>query len=426
MKTLYRKYEESSGVSIDTRSISGGELFFCLKGENFNGNKFALQALDKGASYVVVDDADYFIEGKSMLLVDDSLKTLQNLSKYHRQKIKGKIIGITGTNGKTTTKELVSAVLTTHFDCLSTNGNFNNHIGVPLTLLRIKKDTELSVVEMGANHPNEIEELCEWVQPDFGLITNIGKAHLEGFGSFQNIIETKTALYRKVKQLNGTLFVNADDVLLMEKSEGVNRETYSSKIPSDFKVELEDSDGKLKFQWRGNIIQTQLFGEYNLYNAAAAITIGSYFKVPVSDIINALEEYSPSNNRSQFEIGENNELILDAYNANPDSMKQALNNFSASKAKNKAVILGDMLELGSFEEMEHKSILDLSNSINIDRAFFVGPAFYFQKENYPQFQFFKDNIEAKKYFEENLMTDYRILLKGSRGIKLEILKEQLL
>ena len=426
METLYKKYKESTGVSIDTRSLEEGELFFCLRGENFNGNKFALQALEAGASFVIVDDSDYYDERKPMLLVEDSLQTLQSLSKYHRNKINGRIIGITGTNGKTTTKELVSAVLSTHFNCLSTKGNFNNHIGVPLTLLRIKKDTELSVVEMGANHPNEIEELCEWVQPDFGLITNIGKAHLEGFGSFQNIIITKTALYRKVKQLNGTLFVNADDTLLMEKSVGINRKTYSSDALSQYKIELQASHGNLKFTWNGTSVQTQLFGEYNLYNAAAAIAIGSYFNVPVDKIIRSLEAYTPSNNRSQLEIGKNNELILDAYNANPDSMKQALHNFSVSIMKNKAVILGDMLELGSYEELEHKSILDLSSSLNIDQAYFVGPAFYLQKEKYPHFQFFKDNIEIKKYFETNPMKDYRILLKGSRGIKLEVLKEQLL
>ena len=427
MKDLYQVYKRSKAVSIDTRTIKGGELFFCLKGDHFNGNKFALQALEKGASFVVVDDEPFYSkDDKRMIFVKDSLKSLQSLAKYHREQLKIPLIGITGTNGKTTTKELVSVVLGAQLNCLFTQGNYNNHIGVPLTLLRITENHEVAVVEMGANHPHEIVDLCQLAQPNLGLITNIGRAHLEGFGSFENIIETKTALYRSVEKNSGLLFVNADDDLLMNKSLGAKRIEYSSAKNSDVQLKVEPSDTYLKFRWDGHIVQTQLFGEYNLYNAAAAISIGKYFNIPKTQIIQSLERYQPSNNRSQIERGKNNTLILDAYNDNPDSMKQALRNFSFLRAPKKAMVLGDMLELGSYEKAEHESILQLSESLNIELVFFIGPAFYFHQSSYPQFVFFKDNLEAKEYFKINHLIDYRILLKGSRGIKLEILKEDLL
>jgi len=402
-------------------------LFFCLKGERFNANKFATQALGKGASYVVVDDPDFFLqEDNRMILVEDSLVTLQNLAKYHREQVKIPVIGITGTNGKTTTKELVAVVLNTQLNCLSNQGNFNNHIGVPLTLLRITQAHEIVVIEMGANHPGEIADLCKMSQPDYGIITNIGRAHLEGFGSFENIIETKSDLYRFVDGAHGLVFVNHDDDLLMKQSRKLKTYTYGQAAETDVCVNLVDNGGYLSLQWKGKSIHTKLFGQYNLSNAAAAIAVGSYFKIQDDLIANALEQYSPSNNRSQLEKGLHNELILDAYNANPESMKQAIHNFSLSKAPLKAMVLGDMLELGTFEKAEHESILKLSDTLNIDHAFFVGPAFYLHKASYPQFVFFTDNLEAKEYFEINHLADYRILLKGSRGIKLEILKEDLL
>jgi len=426
MEELYKRFRESSGVSIDTRTIKGGELFFCLKGDQFNGNKFASQALEDGASFIIVDDADYYIKNAPMLLVDDSLKVLQELSKYHRGQLNIPVIGITGTNGKTTTKELINAVLSAHFQTLSTNGNFNNHIGVPLTLLRIEDKHQIAVIEMGANHLGEIADLCKLSQPNFGLITNIGKAHLEGFGSFENIIITKTALYRSIQQSAGTVFLNADDELLIKESEGLQQVKYSVKNNSNVRLELVTSDGSLKFRWNNISVQTQLFGEYNIYNAAAAIAIGEYFKIPSAKIVKALEEYKPSNNRSQLVNGDNNELILDAYNANPDSMKQALSFFNQASSNKKAVILGDMLELGEYEKIEHKKILDLLDSMNFDEVFLVGSAFSKQKANYPPFQFFKDNMTALEYFKSNHLIGYRILLKGSRGISLELLKDQLL
>ena len=426
MDELYKRFLKSTGVSIDTRSIKGGELFFCIKGERFNGNKFAVNALNAGASYVIVDDVDYYNEDLPMLLVENSLVCLQELSKYHRDKLSIPVIGITGTNGKTTTKELIHAVLSSQFNTLSTNGNFNNHLGVPLTLLRTKSEHEIAVIEMGANHLGEIADLCDLSMPTLGLITNIGRAHLEGFGSYENIIETKTALYHSVKNSNGTLFVNSDDDLLVEKSEGSNIRFYSIQKDSSIQLKLEESEGQLKFQWNDRVIQTQLFGEYNLYNAAAAIAIGIYFKIPSEKIASSLANYKPSNNRSQFEQGENNDLILDAYNANPDSVNLTLMHFSKANNMKQAVILGDMLELGEFEEQEHKKALEILTQMSLNKVFLVGPIYYQMKDSYPLFQFFKDNMDALEYFKLHSLKGCRILLKGSRGIKLEILKDQLL
>ena len=426
MEDLYKYFRESKGVSIDTRTISGGELFFCLKGERFNGNVYASKALELGAYYVVVDDPEYFVENVNMLLVEDSLKTLQALSFYHRSKMNCKLLGITGTNGKTTTKELIYAVLSTHFRCIATIGNLNNHIGVPLTLLRIKEDDQVAVIEMGANHINEIAELSELASPDYGIITNIGRAHLEGFGSFENIIEAKTALYRRIEQKKGLVFVNADDALLMEKVPKVELITYGQAKEAHIKVELIETESRLKFKWKAYEIQTQLFGDYNLSNAAAAIAVGYLFGMPENKIIQALENYVPSNNRSQFVKGENNDLVLDAYNANPDSMKQALGFFMKSDNQFKVVILGDMLELGDYEEREHKALLDRLVDSNIESLFLVGPAFAHFKEDYPKFKFYQNSDALAAYLLAHPIKDAVVLLKGSRGIGLEILKKQLL
>ncbi len=426
MKDIYQKYIQSTGVSIDTRSINEGELFFCLKGDRFNGNKFASQALKAGAKYVVLDDAEYYIENTAMILVEDSLKTLQDLSAYHRKQLNIPVIGITGTNGKTTTKELIHAVLSSHYNTLSTNGNFNNHIGVPLTLLRINEEHEIAVIEMGANHLGEIAELCNMVQPNFGIITNIGHAHLEGFGSFSNIIKTKIALYHAVKQSAGLVFVNQSDQLLLNESKSLRKVSYGISQDADCNVQLISKTLSLQMLWGKRKIKTKLFGHYNLYNAAAAIAIGQYFKVVDNDIVDSLEAYQPSNNRSQIEEGENNELILDAYNANPDSMKGALNFFNCVDYNRKAVVLGDMLELGDFEEKEHRKILELLEKKNFNFVMLVGPIFYNFKDEFRQFYFQKDSMSTEKYFVSNPLEDYKILLKASRGIKLEILKETLL
>ncbi len=426
LNEIYKTFCNSTGVSIDTRNIGGGELFFCLKGENFNGNSFALKALEMGASHVIVDDADFYLSHKNMTLVDDSLKTLQQLAVLHRNQFRIPIIGITGTNGKTTTKELVSTVLGSELKVLFTLGNLNNHIGVPLTLLRLKPEHQIAVIEMGANHVGEIAELCALSQPDFGIITNIGKAHLEGFGSYENIIKTKLALYESVSVKHGTVFVNADDSLLMEKSSSISRITYGSNSQSQFSVQLKPSDHQLIFDWIGNTIATHLFGEYNLTNAASAIAVGTYFKISPENIVASLTNYKPTNNRSQVEKGSSNTLILDAYNANPSSMKQAVLSFRKHPGDDKMTILGDMLELGAYEKQEHKNILDELKIAEFGQIILVGKAFFHWKAEYPEFHFFENNVAALDYLKSVKPRGKVILLKGSRGIKLELLKETLL
>lgn len=426
MIEMYNRFMNSSGVSIDTRTLKTGELFFCLNGENFNGNKFAEQAVEKGASLVVVDDAQYYTNIDKMILVEDSLKTLQDLASYHRNQFDIPIIGITGTNGKTTTKELVSTVLHQKFQTLYTMGNFNNHIGVPLTLLQLKEYHEIAVIEMGANHVGEIKELCEMVRPNYGILTNVGHAHLEGFGSFENVLVTKKALYAAVERQNGRLFVNADDELLLNESRAIPRTTYGSHPNSDHRVQLFGESLQLQFKWKGNILKTALFGHYNLSNAAVAVAVGVYFQVEDQKIVQALEDYQPTNNRSQMISGPNNEIIMDAYNANPDSMKAAVGFFHEVPFNQKALVLGDMLELGEFEEESHREMLLDIGKLSFDRVFLVGQAFYRLKEEFPHFLFFLNSEDCQHYLQEHPMKAYKILLKGSRGIQLELLKDSLI
>lgn len=425
MIEMYDRFKNSSGVSIDTRTLKAGDLFFCLNGENFNGNKFAEQAIEKGASFVVVDDTQYFSNKNRMILVEDSLKTLQELATYHRSQFDIPIIGITGTNGKTTTKELVSAVLNQKYQTLFTIGNFNNHIGVPLTLLQLKGHHQIAVIEMGANHVGEIEELCDMVRPNFGILTNVGHAHLEGFGSFENVLLTKKAIYTAVEKQKGRVFVNADDELLLEESKGLTRTTYGSDSMSDERVRLFGHSLQLQFEWNGEILKTNLFGQYNLSNAAVAIAVGVHFKIEKQEIIKALEDYHPTNNRSQIISGPNNEIIMDAYNANPDSMKAAVGFFSEVSHEKKALILGDMLELGDFEEESHRDMLLDIGKLSFDIVILVGQAFYQLRDEFPHFLFFLNSEDCQNYLQENPIKDFKILLKGSRGIKLESLKESL-
>lgn len=424
--TLYQRFQESTGISTDTRSLKEGELFFCLSGGNFNGNKFAKQALRKGANCVIVDDEQFFISQSKMILVKDSLKTLQKLASHHRNQFSIPLIGITGTNGKTTTKELVAAVLSSHYTISFTQGNLNNHIGVPLSLLKIGKQHEIALIEMGANHLGEIEDLCEISRPNLGIITNIGHAHLEGFGSYENIEKTKLALYESIVKVSGYVFVNFDDEVLMSNSSSIKRMTYGVSKESQTLVELCSEDVSLEFNWKNSRIKTHLFGHYNLYNAAAAISLGKYFNVPNEKIVKALEDYLPSNNRSQIEEGVNNELIMDAYNANPDSMRGAIQFFEKIDFQNKMVVLGDMLELGYFEAEEHEKILNDLKGYSFSKTILVGDAFLKLKDKYPKFRFFKTSTEAKDFLLKQSIKGYKILLKGSRGIKLELLKEVLL
>lgn len=427
IEELYKIFQESGHVCIDTRQIIGGEIFLCLKGERFNGNQFADQALQKGASYVVVDDKEYLKQDhEQYIYVDDSLETLQKLAAHHREQLKIPFVGITGSNGKTTTKELVAAVLSKQFQVFSTPGNFNNHIGVPLSLLQITENHQIAIIEMGANHVGEIAELCAISKPTHGIITNIGRAHLEGFGSIENIQTTKLGLYDAVKSINGHLFVHESDHFLMEESESFERTTYGLSNFADISVKPIKNGMALQFSYQNLEINTQLFGEFNIYNAAAALAVGNYFEVPIEKMKDALESYHPANNRSQIEKGPNNELILDAYNANPDSMQKAIDFFNKIDSSGKYIILGDMLEMGVYEKKVHRQILENVRVSRFKSVFLVGPAFSQLKEEYPAFRFFQTVEDAIEFFKIHPLKNAQIMLKGSRGIRLEALKEILL
>ena len=414
-------------VSTDSRQVKPGSLFFALQGESFNGNKFAAQALEYGASYAFVDESRYVLND-SCILVDDGLSTLQSLAKHHRRQFQIRLIAITGTNGKTTTKELINGVLSKKYKTLATQGNLNNHIGVPLTLLNLTGETEIAIIEMGANHPGEIDFLCNIALPGYGLITNIGKAHLEGFGSYEGVIRTKTELYHFLLDHNGEIFLNNEDKLLVEHSSGVETITYghspgdlvSSNISADPYVAMD-----LRFRHGETLrIESQLYGRYNSENILAAACIGQYFKVPPADIKSALEEYHPGNNRSQIFKTERNLLILDAYNANPSSMTAAIQTFAASTYQEKTVILGDMLELGQDSDKEHLEILKIVDQNSFKQVYLVGPIFIrlnSKRENIC----FQDSELARIWLAHHQIENASVLIKGSRGILLEKLVELL-
>jgi UDP-N-acetylmuramoyl-tripeptide--D-alanyl-D-alanine ligase len=424
---LYKYFQDSTGISIDTRTLKGGELFFCLKGKNFNGNEFADEALKKGAKFVVLDEKDFLDKkNKNQILVDDALKVLQDLATYHRKKQDIPLIGITGSNGKTTTKDLVASVLKTQYKVYATHGNYNNHIGVPLSLLKIEKKHQIAVIEMGANRMGEIADLCELSLPNFGILTNIGQAHLEGFRSYDNIKKTKLALYESIRKHSGFVFVHHEDDVLMKESQQMKRDTYGFSDAADVKVKLIPGKPNLELEYDKAMISTQLFGEFNIYNVAAAIAVGKHFKVSNSNIKKALETYHPENNRSQIVKGKNNLLILDAYNANPDSMTNVIKFFGRLDAYSKTLILGDMLELGEFETEKHKMILQLISKLSFDHVFLVGPAFGKFKNEFKQFEYFQNSAEAKKHFETFSIQGNQILLKGSRGMQLESLMDTIL
>lgn len=419
IQELYHLFLEKENVSTDTRNIIKDSIFFALKGENFNANQFAQQALDNGASYVVVDDKNV-VKSSKFILVDDVLTTLQNLANHHRKQFKIPVIGITGSNGKTTTKELIYTVLSKKYNTLATQGNLNNHIGVPLTLLSLKKDTEIAIIEMGANHIGEIEFLSNIAEPNFGIITNIGKAHIEGFGSYQGVVQTKSELYKFIKQSEGFLFVNEDDELLMDLSSEINRIGYGENAKNhDFK--LVESSPNLKIAWDNNIITTNLYGKYNFPNIMAAICIGNYFNVDEQDIIDAITNYISTNNRSQFAKIAGNTYYLDAYNANPTSMNAAVDTFIEGKFSNKLMILGDMLELGNISYEEHLNIIEKALNNQLE-TIFVGNNFFELSDKYKtvkQLHFFKNHEEVISWFSNNQPKNKNILVKGSRGIKLE-------
>ena len=418
IETLYQHYTKAYKVSTDSRKIEPQAVFFALKGENFDANDFALQVAEEGKASLVVADRKDMTKHERIIIVEDSLKALQDLAAYHRSQSKAIILSITGTNGKTTTKELVSAVLAKKYNIIHTMGNLNNHIGVPLTLLTIKPETEIAVVEMGANHPGEIDFLCRIADPDFGLITNIGKAHLEGFGSFEGVIKTKTELYRHIKAHGKAVFVNQGNPLLWEQSEGQKRIGYGRHCAADTPVIPGACNPYLSVGWKKHLIQTHLVGSYNFENVAAAIGVGQYFKVDENDIISALESYTPTNSRSQVIETQKNRILMDAYNANPTSMRAALINFANICGEQHLLILGDMRELGSASEEEHRNILALMKELGYKEAFLVGQNFsaYNDNSNWKTF----DKVEdLYQHIENHPIEGRHILVKGSRGIQLE-------
>ena len=410
IEALYNIYSQHYLVDTDSRKIRKNSIYFALKGENFNGNIFAEEAISKGALYSIVDEKKYATKN-TIILVKDVLETLQNLAKYHRKKLNIPIIGLTGSNGKTTTKELVNVVLETQFKTTATVGNLNNHIGVPLTILSMTPKTEIGIVEMGANHHKEIEFLCSISNPDFGYITNFGKAHLEGFGSIEGVIEAKSELYEYLKNNHKTAFVNINDAIQVKKTKNSNIILLSNS------VQFINANPFVKIQFENQIIQTNLIGNYNFSNISAAITIGHHFKITNENIKKALEKYQPTNNRSQIITTKNNNtIILDAYNANPTSMKAALDNFSAIKSDAKTVILGDMFELGKESLQEHQFINDYCKEVGLKDVLLIGNLF---NKTTTLFTTFQSVDLLQKYLETKTFQNQHILIKGSRGMALE-------
>ena len=411
-------------VSIDTRTLPKDGLFFCLKGENFNGNTFAKKAFEQGASYVVYDDEEYTPEHKNAILVKDSLATLQALAQFHRKQFDIPVIGLTGSNGKTTSKELIKSVLEQTFEVVATKGNLNNHIGVPLTLLNIKKSTEIALIEMGANHLKEIAFLAQLAAPTMGYITNFGKAHLEGFGSLEGVVKGKSELYDYLKENKGIAIVNGDDQKQMQQSKGLNRYIFGfAKNAQNHLSNTVNEAGYCTVKTGDTTITSQLTGTYNFDNINAAVTFGEYFEIPLSKIQQGIAAYCPSNNRSQWIKTTNNNILLDAYNANPTSMSAAIKSFIDIEAKAKLVILGDMLELGQYAQSEHQAIVDTLKKSNIHDAILVGPLF--GTTNAEDFKCFDNTELAKKHLEKQAVKDHTILIKGSRGIALEQLLDHL-
>ncbi|WP_127140647.1 UDP-N-acetylmuramoyl-tripeptide--D-alanyl-D-alanine ligase [Flagellimonas marinaquae] len=415
MEELHALFLEHPTICTDTRKITENCLFFALTGPNFNGNAFAKEALQKGAAYAIIDEEAF--QGDRCILCDDVLSTLQQLAQFHRKQSNAKIVSLTGSNGKTTTKELINAVLSKKYQTIATKGNLNNHIGVPLTLLSIQNDTEIAIVEMGANHQGEIELLSDIAQPDFGYITNFGKAHLEGFGGVEGVILGKSELYAHLTSNDKFVFLNADDPIQKEKLEHYTKKIgFSTSDPTYYNIQYLGANPYVSLQVEGMPIQTQLIGKYNFTNCCAAVLIGKYFNVPLEDIKQALEEYTPQNNRSQILSKNGYDIVLDAYNANPTSMKAALENFVLMAADRKALILGDMFELGNTAAAEHQTIADMVEKFQFDQAYLVGENFNATDTSLATFPSFDD---LKKHLQRNPLEKGAVLIKGSRGMALE-------
>ena len=419
LSELYDLYLQHPMVTTDSRNCPAGSIFFALKGERFDGNKYAEGALASGAAYAVIDNAE-FKSDERMILVEDVLSTLQQLARLHRQTLGIPVLGITGTNGKTTTKELLAAVLSKKYNLLYTSGNLNNQIGVPLTILKMTAEHEMAVIEMGANHPGDIKELVDIAAPDYGLITNVGRAHLEGFGSFEGVMKTKGELYDFIRHNGGKIFLNASNPYLSAMANGLESITYGTGNDCFVYGKEIECDPFLSFSWIGNAniydVKTHLIGSYNLDNLLAAVAVGSYFGVPAEAINNALESYVPTNNRSQFKKTERNSLIIDAYNANPSSMKVAIDNFAAMKGSPKAVVLGDMKELGPESDALHLEVVEQLRNYGFDKVYLCGEHFMNVASDFSPFAGTAEMVEALK--KDNI-SGYHILIKGSHSMGLE-------
>lgn len=426
IEELYTIFLQHPIISKDTREIEKGCIYFALKGESFDGNKFAEDAILKGAAFAVIDNPDYK-KSLQFLLVDDCLKTLQELATHHRRQLDIPIIAISGSNGKTTTKELIAATLSKKYKVLYTKGNYNNHIGVPLTLLGITQKHEIAVIEMGANHQGEIHKLCTIAEPNFGMLTNIGKAHLEGFGGVEGVKKGKTELFRFLQKDNSLIFINLDDAAIRESAPKNNIFTYSLlEDTADCIGKVKQTHPKLLGTWKTNnasgLIDSSLYGEYNFHNILAAVSIANYFKVEAKKIDAAISAYQSDMNRSQILKKDGLTIFLDAYNANPTSMSLSIANFDKVEAKNKIAIIGDMFELGEAAYEEHQKIIQLSKKMEtIDLFVFVGEIFYKQYDESKSVLFFATTNEAKKWFKEHDLKGSTLFLKGSRGMKLESL-----
>lgn len=424
LNELYELFLHHGTVTTDSRRCPKGSLFFALKGERFDGNQYASQALDAGAAYAIIDNPAY--QSDRTVLVEDSLLALQQLAHRHRKALNIPVIGITGTSGKTTTKELIAAVLATKYTVLATEGNLNNQIGVPLTLLRMNHEHEIAVVEMGANHPGEIRELVRIASPNYGLITNVGCAHLAGFGSFEGVLHAKGELYDYIRHTKGKVFINQDNKDLMDLARGIEQVTYGQHEGAFAVGHVVKSDPLLTFDWKQqgkvHVVDTKLVGAYNLENVLAAVAIGRFLKVPAERISRAIASYEPTNHRSQYKVTANNTLIADAYNANPSSMKAALDNFISLSESPKAVILGDMLELGEDSDRYHADIVNILRSASLGKVYLCGRHFGNTAAGFPVFSSVDDLIAAIR--KDNLK-GYHILIKGSHGMGLEKVIDEL-
>ncbi len=426
IEKLYERFQESGKVSTDTRLISPGSVFFALRGDKFNANEFALQALAKGASYAVVDDPEYATDDRC-LLVENTLESLQQLAKYHRAQLTIPVIGLTGSNGKTTSKELLNAVLGKKFKTSATRGNLNNHIGVPLTILSIDSSYEMAVVEMGANHVGEIAFLSSIVNPTHGFITNIGKAHIGTFGGFENIIRGKSELYQHLITHNGTVFINSENGILANMAKRFKHPYFYPAIGDYYQAQLLDADPFIRFTAdNGEVVQTQLMGAYNFENITAALCIGKFFGVDATEANRAVAEYVPGNMRSQLIKKGSNTIILDAYNANPSSMEAAILNLVAMQAQKKVVILGDMYELEEEAEKEHNRIGELLKEKNVDRAYLCGTLMKSASTSFPEALYFENKDLLMAELKRNPITDATILIKASRGIGLETIVDSII